>query len=125
MVGKKFAYEGFKERAEVSEWLSAVLEEDVVIMRAAQNRLTPLEDKQSTLINSQATDVRSGFMIAASLHLINIKSVRDLKEKIAKKYMERTSENGESVTLNDFDYEIFRPNIVIDYDTPYVEEEIM
>jgi len=125
MVGKKFAYEGFKERAEVSEWLSAVLEEDVVIMRAAQNRLTPLEDKQSTLINSQATDVRSGFMTAASLHLINIKSVRDLKDKIAKKYMERTLENGESVTLNDFDYEIFRPNIVIDYDTPYVEEEIM
>ena len=94
-------------------------------MRAAQNLLTPLVDKQSKLLNSQATDVKSSFVTTASLHLINIKSVTDLKEKIAQKYTERTSENGETVTLNDFDYELFRPNIVIDYDTPYVEEEIM
>lgn len=27
--------------------------------------------------------------------------------------------------MNDFDYELFRPNIVIDYDSPYVEDEIL
>lgn len=39
--------------------------------------------------------------------------------------MERTSESGEPVTLNDFDFELFRPNIVIDSNEPYMEEEIM
>lgn len=34
LAGKKFANEGFMESSKVNEWLSSVLEEDVVMMRA-------------------------------------------------------------------------------------------
>ena len=72
-------------------------------------------------MNSQETDLRSGFVLAASLHLINKKSVTDLKQQIARKYQEKDSKAN---LQNNFDYELFRPNIVIDYDKPYIEEEI-
>lgn len=55
-------------------------------------------------------------MTAASLHLVNIKSVKDLKERIANKYKEKVIDKNEAIALNDFDAELFRPNIVIDYD---------
>lgn len=48
--------------------------------------------------------------------MINQKSIDQLKKDVAAKYPE-----GE--VLNDFDEQLFRPNIVIDYGEPYVEEE--
>jgi len=50
---------------------------------------------------------------------VNEKSIQDLKGKIAKKY-ENSKNNyrGENVETT-----LFRPNFLIDYDSPYCEEE--
>ena len=64
--------------------------------------------------------MRKAFVTTAAIHVVNIKSIESLKREILQKYASQSLDLPE---LN-FDYELFRPNIVIDYNSAYSEEEI-
>ena len=70
----------------MNQWLSKVLEFDVILIRSPADRLTPIEGKQAKLLQQNDKDMKSTFKTCGSLHLINQKSVLKLKEDVALKY---------------------------------------
>ena len=67
--------------------------------------------------------MRKAFITTAAIHVINLKSIESLKEDITNKYKSSLNKQSEIPSL-DFDYQLFRPNVVIDFGHPYSEEEI-
>ena len=65
--------------------------------------------------------MRKAFITTAAVHVVNLKSIESLRQSIIEKYSEESPNN---IPRLDFDYNLFRPNIVIDYDEPFSEELI-
>ena len=85
---------------------------------------------------AKKTDRRRAYLDVAALHMINLASIREIKQNMLAKYPNK--EDQEGLNLN-FDAQMFRPNIVIDSDEvvsiskggrkresgqPYCEDEI-
>lgn len=103
-------YEGYLESDAISEWLSEIVDLEVVLIRAPPKREMPLIYDYVKLFHRDEKDRRAAFITDAAVHFINDASVRELK-KHAK-------------PSNSFDHTQFRPSVLIDSDPAYVEEEI-
>lgn len=79
-VEAKRNYRGFKMKAEVNEWLSVALDRPAIMLRSADERLRSLDPAR--LITSIPTDRRSTFKSDAALHVVNLNSCRELKQRI-------------------------------------------
>ena len=76
MIQANKGYAGWKESDEVNNWLSELFGEEVMILRAAKERVTKLNHER--LYKSQDDDRKGAFITDAALHLINTESVKDL-----------------------------------------------
>ena len=86
----------------------------MILIRASPDREGPVCGS-AKLMNQHESDRKANFNSECALHVINDASVRALKEVVRKRTPSST---------NDFVYHIFRPNILIDVEPAYVEEEI-
>lgn len=67
------------------------------------------------MLHVNPKDTKSNFIACTALHIINEASIRALKQVAQKKY---------DYEINDFDHNHFRPNILIDQEPAYCEEEM-
>jgi uncharacterized protein YcbX len=67
------------------------------------------------MLHVNPRDTKSNFLACTALHIINEASIRALKQVAQKKYDHE---------INDFDHNHFRPNILIDQEPAYCEEEM-
>jgi uncharacterized protein YcbX len=76
----------------------------------------PLDEKHVKLVQSKEEDRRAAFITTAAIHLVNQASIEALRKVAQSKY---------DHPINNFDHRTFRPNILIDFDPAYVEEELL
>jgi uncharacterized protein YcbX len=91
---------------------------DVILLRSKPGRKTTLNretDHWTQILHNNPRDTKSAFMSCVALHIVNEASIRALKTVAQKKYDHE---------INNFDHSIFRPNILIDQEPAYCEEEI-
>ena len=115
--GKKNNH-GYLERDEVNQWLTNYMGYDVVLLRSKPGRKTPLNretEPWAQILHNSTKDTKSGFISSTALHIVNEASIRALRSVAQKKYDHE---------INNFDQSIFRPNILIDQEPAYCEEEM-
>ena len=110
--------EGYKEGRPYNQWISQVLGFEAILIRSHPNRSSYCVEDQVKFQQGQDGDSKSLFHKSGALHLINKSSVDELREVVKAKY------SGTDVEVNSFDETLFRPNIVINTEVPYLEEEI-
>ena len=113
MVIAKNLYRGYKESDDVNKWFSKVLGVEVMVLRAEKDRYLTMN--RYRLPRATESDRRAGFITDGALHLINLQSVKRLKSWIKEKHSDKSKE----VCVEP---RTFRPNIVIDYKSPFVED---
>ena len=107
--------QGYIESDNINKWLQEVLGEDVFLLRASSDYSRPvsaphMKDKINSL------DSKRAFMSCAAIHMVNLSSIRSLKQSLYDKY-QVTKETAHTLNLNtEFDALLFRPNVVIDSD---------
>jgi len=74
-------YRGYKCDDSISEWLSKALKRPVFMIRAADDRLTPLYMGKK-IFDVLETDRHQSFTTDAALHLVNRASVRELSQRV-------------------------------------------
>ena len=86
-------------------------------MKCEKERIIALSPKLNPW--SLKEDRMSNFLTGGAIHVNNVKSLLDLKAKVAMRY-ENSEEDyrGENVEAA-----VFRPSFLIDHDLPYCEEE--
>ena len=116
IIGNK-GYRGYMVSHEANEWLSQVFDQRVVLLRAADGRRTEINHKR--LQKSQDVDKRRAFITDAAVHVINLQSLKSVREGLREKYKDESSK------FEDIDtgVEVFRPTFVVDLD-PFKEEEL-
>lgn len=82
----KRSYCGFVMTDQVNEWFSAAIGKVVVLLHSDLGRLNYITKKNTILCHEG--DQAKCFTFDGSMHLINEASVRDLKERVLKKYPE-------------------------------------
>jgi len=106
-------YPGYKYPEDVCQWFSTAIDEDVVVLRSANDHREKMDPKE--ILYFDKSDGRKAFNGCSALHIINKASVGDLKKRLDKRYPDGLE--------NDFvTVENFRPNVVLDADTPYCED---
>jgi len=70
-------YRGYKLPDNISKWLSVALKRDAIMIRAQEDRLTPLDPERQIYLKEG--DRKKTFTTDAALHMINLASVRELR----------------------------------------------
>jgi len=68
----------------MNDWISAMVGKKAILMRSPPNRLNPLDANR--LIQSIPSDRRKTFTTDASIHMINMASLREVKTRIKQEY---------------------------------------
>lgn len=81
-------YSGHRECDEVCDWLSEILGQPAIMIRASKDR----ESKANLdhLPWAKETDVRGQFLTEATCHLVNTKSIDSLIKDVNQKYDSKT-----------------------------------
>jgi uncharacterized protein YcbX len=118
-VQAESSYRGYKERDEINDFLSLILQQDVMLLRSSPSRLMHI-DKES-YIYALETDRRASFLTDGAISLLNNQSCQQLVLGMYNKYVE----SREYIQMANADIPTFRPNIVIDeeFDEMYCEDE--
>eukprot|EP00347_Sterkiella_histriomuscorum_P014536 403360502 len=108
---------GISEGPEADAWFSKFLEKDVFLLRSTPSYMKAVPKK--ILQQSYDDDMTKGFVSKAAIHIINEASVRDLSERVLKKYT-----NPEDIKRMKIEAMPFRPNFIIDSGVAYSEDTI-
>jgi len=76
-----------------------------------------LDLKPDLALNMHIGDKICGYNVGSAIQFINSASVRDLKNRVSKKY---TADEMKEIEMDDL---VFRPNLLIDTDKPYEEDD--
>jgi uncharacterized protein YcbX len=113
----KDLYRGWKESEEANQWFSEIFEMKVCLIRAEKDRFLTLN--RWKMPKSHHSNRRGAFITEGAIHLINIKSMENLTEKLRSKY-ENDSEILENICV---DARTFRPNFLIDHGFAHSEDD--
>ena len=105
-------YSGYKYSEEICKWFSAAIGKDVIVIRSPMIRKSKLNPKR---LIYEKNDLRKTFTTDAAFHIIGKKSVKDLERRVDERYPEGLENNHVST-------EQFRPNIVLDTDKEFDED---
>jgi hypothetical protein len=73
------------ESNKTNEWLSQVLGADVFVLRAANDYLRPVRDVHFAN-GATKSDQKRAFLSEVALHMVNLSSIRQLKDSMLDKY---------------------------------------
>ncbi len=106
---------GISEGPEADAWFTAFIGKEVFLLRSAPNWKKDVP--QNVLKQTVEGDMTKGFVSKAAIHIINEASVRDLRERVIKKF----TDPAEIARIR-IEPLPFRPNFIIDSTQPYSED---
>lgn len=109
-------FSGVSEGTEADAWFTAFLEKPVFMLRSNPSFRKAVP--QTPLYQALDEDRTKGFISKATIHIVNEASVRDLRERVLRKY-DKNPEERDKIKV---EADPFRPNIVIDTQVPYSED---
>lgn len=112
IITAKNGQRGYKEADDISEWLSEILEEEVVLIRAVEDEGGEVDGERFPFVKEG--DRKRAFLKDAAVHVVNEASVRRLKKAMQEKY----NNDKKQRSLVNPELRVFRPTFVIDLDTP-------
>ena len=110
---------GYAEREEVNEFLSNILELDVVLLRSPPSRLMNID--RNHYQGALESDRRAFYQQEGAISLVNNQSCQQLVLAMYNKYRD----SHEYIQMANADIPTFRPNMVIDeeFDEAFCEDE--